>query len=195
VLLALAIVGLFVLPAPWGVIAVFSAAVIEVGEVVFWIRFLRRYPVTTGAEGLVGERGQVIVRCAPLGRVRLRGEIWNARSEEPLELGEGVRVEAVDGLTLAVARAGNATRKTALGATPSSAPHAAGSGIGAGGPLGLELRVNTATPAVRSRSISPHSVDVHGDGERPPPRPPATVSSVDQARPRAAEPRGACQVE
>jgi membrane-bound serine protease (ClpP class) len=64
----------------------------------------------------------VIVRCAPRGRVRLRGEIWNARSEEPLELGEEVRVEAVDGLTLVVARAGNATRRTELGATPSSAP-------------------------------------------------------------------------
>jgi membrane protein implicated in regulation of membrane protease activity len=122
VLLALAIVGLFVLPDPWGVIAVFGAAVIEVGEVFFWIRFLRRYPVTTGAEGLVGERAEVIVRCAPLGRVRLRGETWNARSEEPLELGEEVRVEAVDGLTLVVARAGNATPRTALGATPSSAP-------------------------------------------------------------------------
>jgi membrane protein implicated in regulation of membrane protease activity len=71
VLLALAIIGLFVLPAPWGVIAVFTAAVIEVGEVFFWIRFLRRYPVTTGAEGLLGERGEVIVRCAPRGRVAL----------------------------------------------------------------------------------------------------------------------------
>jgi membrane-bound serine protease (ClpP class) len=122
VLLALAIVGLFVLPAPWGVIAVFAAAVIEVGEIFFWVRFLRRYPVRTGVEGLVGERGEVIVRCAPVGRVRLRGEIWNARSEEPLESGEEVRVEAVDGLTLVVARAGTATRTTALGATPSSAP-------------------------------------------------------------------------
>jgi membrane-bound serine protease (ClpP class) len=122
VLLALAIVGLFVLPAPWGVIAVFAAAVIEVGEIFFWIRFLRRYPVRTGAEGLVGERGEVIVRCAPLGRVRLRGEIWNAHSEEPLEAGEEVRVEAVNGLTLVVARAGTAARGTALGATRSSAP-------------------------------------------------------------------------
>jgi NfeD-like C-terminal, partner-binding len=75
-----------------------------------------------GGEGLVGERGEVIVRCAPLGRVRLRGEIWNARCEGPLELGEEVRVEAVDGLTLVVARASNATRRTALGATPSPAP-------------------------------------------------------------------------
>jgi membrane protein implicated in regulation of membrane protease activity len=122
VLLALSIVGLFLLPAPWGVIAVFAAAVIEVGEIFFWIRFLRRYPVRTGAEGLVGERGEVIVRCAPLGRVRLRGEIWNARSEEPVESGEEVCVEAVDGLTLVVARAGTARRGIALGATPSSAP-------------------------------------------------------------------------
>jgi membrane protein implicated in regulation of membrane protease activity len=122
VLLVLAIVGLFVLPDPWGVIAVFAAAVIEVGEVLFWIRFLRRYPVSTGAEGLVGERGEVIVRCAPVGRVRLRGEIWNARCEEPLELGEEVRVEAVDGLTLVVARASNATRRAAPDATPSPAP-------------------------------------------------------------------------
>jgi membrane-bound serine protease (ClpP class) len=122
VLLVLAIVGLFVLPSPWGVIAVFAAAVIEVGEVLFWIRFLRRYPVRTGAEGLVGERGEVIVRCAPLGRVRLRGESWNARSEEPLELGEQVRVEAVDGLTLVVAGADDATRRTAPGASPSPAP-------------------------------------------------------------------------
>jgi membrane protein implicated in regulation of membrane protease activity len=122
VLLALAIVGLFVLPDPWGVIGVFAAAVIEVGEVLFWIRFLRRYPVRTGAEGLVGERGEVIVRCAPLGRVRVRGEIWNARCEEPLELGEEVRVEAVDGLTLVVAGAGTAAHRTAPGATPSSAP-------------------------------------------------------------------------
>src|ERR671914_796325 len=121
-LLALAIVGLFVLPEPWGLILLPVAAVIEVGELYFWIRFLRRYRVTTGAEGLVGERAEVIVRCAPLGRVRLRGETWNARSEEPLELGEEVRVEAGDGVTRAGARAGNAPRRTALGATRSSAP-------------------------------------------------------------------------
>jgi NfeD-like C-terminal, partner-binding len=62
--------------------------------------------------------------------VRLRGESWNAHSEEPLELGEEVRVEAVDGLTLVVARAGNATRTTELGASSILGTHAAGSGIG-----------------------------------------------------------------
>ena len=101
-LLALAIVGLFVLPNPWGVIALVIAALVEVGEVFLWIRFLRRYRVQTGAEGLVGERAEVIEPCDPLGRVRVRGEIWNARCEGAAGPGEAVRVSAVDGLTLVV---------------------------------------------------------------------------------------------
>ena len=76
-ILALAIAGLFVLPDPWRIVVLVCALVIEVGEVFLWIRFLRRYRVTTGAEGMVGERAEVI---GP-GRVRVRGEIWSARGE------------------------------------------------------------------------------------------------------------------
>ncbi len=79
-----------------------AAAFIEVGEIYFWIRFLSRYRVTTGAEGMVGEKGEVIATCDPLGRVRVRGEIWNARCEGGAEQGERVVVAAVDGLTLVV---------------------------------------------------------------------------------------------
>jgi membrane-bound serine protease (ClpP class) len=96
VILALAIAGMFVLPDPWRVVFLVCAAFIEVGEVFFWIRFLRRYRVTTGVEGMVGEAAEVI---GP-GRVRLRGEIWSARG--PGEPGQRVRVAAVDGLTLVV---------------------------------------------------------------------------------------------
>ena len=95
-ILTLAIIGLFVLPDPWRVVVVVCAALIEVGEVFFWIRFLRRYKVTTGAEGMIGERAEVI---GP-GRVRFRGEIWTARGGE--RAGETVRVAAIDGLTLVV---------------------------------------------------------------------------------------------
>jgi membrane-bound serine protease (ClpP class) len=102
VLLVLALVGLFVLPDPWGLVAVAVAAVTEVGELYLWIRFLRRYRVTTGAEGLVGERAEVIEDCAPEGRVRARGEIWTATSPVPLEKGARVRVVAVEGLKLQV---------------------------------------------------------------------------------------------
>jgi membrane protein implicated in regulation of membrane protease activity len=98
VILALAIVGLFVLPDPWRIVILFCALLIEVGEVFLWIRFLRRYRVTTGAEGMVGERAEVI---GP-GRVRVHGEIWRARGSEAEGEGQTVRVAGVDGLTLVV---------------------------------------------------------------------------------------------
>jgi membrane-bound serine protease (ClpP class) len=105
-ILAAAIVGLFVLPDPWRIVFLCCAALIEVGEVYFWIRFLRRYRVTTGAEGLIGERAEVIEALSPAGRVRLRGEIWNARGPAGTDRGEPVRVSAVDGLTLIVEPSG-----------------------------------------------------------------------------------------
>jgi membrane-bound serine protease (ClpP class) len=101
-LLALAIAGLFILPDPWRLVVLVAAAFVEVGEVYFWIRFLSRYRVTTGAEGMIGEQGEVIFRCDPLGRVRVHGEIWNARCEGGAEPGERVVVAEVDGLTLVV---------------------------------------------------------------------------------------------
>lgn len=102
-LLALAIVGLFVLPVPWNVAAVCAAALVEVGELWLWRRFLRRYRVRGGAEGMVGERAEVIETCDPRGRVRLRGEIWTAEAEaEALPVGARVRVLAVNGLVVRV---------------------------------------------------------------------------------------------
>jgi membrane-bound serine protease (ClpP class) len=40
------------------------------------------------------------------GQVFLRGEYWNARSDEPIAKGEKVMVVAVDGLRLKVKKAG-----------------------------------------------------------------------------------------
>jgi membrane-bound serine protease (ClpP class) len=97
--------ALFVLPPGLGIAAVALGIVVEVAEVGFWIRFLRRYRVTTGAEGLIGATAEVIERCEPSGRVRLRGEIWRARCASPAEVGERVKVTGVDGLTLEVAPA------------------------------------------------------------------------------------------
>lgn len=97
-ILALAIAGLFLLDGPLRFVLLFGALVIEVGEVFLWIRFLRRYRVTTGAEGMVGERAVVM---GP-GHVRFRGEIWRARGGEGRTEGETVRVASVDGLTLVV---------------------------------------------------------------------------------------------
>ena len=102
-LLAIAVLlTVFVLSPPIGAAVVLLAAVFEVGEVVFWRRFLRRYRVSTGVEALLGESVEVVEACNPSGRVRVRGELWNARAPQPMKVGDGGRVIAVDGLTLEI---------------------------------------------------------------------------------------------
>jgi membrane-bound serine protease (ClpP class) len=104
VLLAGAIIlALFVLSPALGIAVVAVAAVVEVAELLFWRRFLRRYRVSTGAEGLVGERVEVVEACDPAGKVRLRGELWNAHSTHSLGVGERAQVMTVTGLTLQIA--------------------------------------------------------------------------------------------
>lgn len=100
--------ALFVLPPALGIAAVVLGIVVEVAEVGFWIRFLRRYRVTTGAEGLIGATAEVIEACDPDGRIRLRGEIWRASCQARVNVGDRVRVTGVDGLTLNVELAENA---------------------------------------------------------------------------------------
>jgi membrane-bound serine protease (ClpP class) len=66
----------------------------------------RRQPrVRTGTEGIVGSSGEARSSIDPEGRVWLGGTIWSARlaeGSEPVRLGDRVKVEAVDGLTLVV---------------------------------------------------------------------------------------------
>ena len=93
-----------VLDPPLGVILLVAGAVIEIGEAVFWTRYLRGIRVRTGVEGMIGARAEVIEPCRPMGRVRMRGEIWAARCEHGAEIGETVRVVAVERLLLIVER-------------------------------------------------------------------------------------------
>jgi membrane-bound serine protease (ClpP class) len=58
-----------------------------------------------GPSGLAGQTATVRERLAPEGQVLVNGEIWRAVAEgEPVEVGAHVRVVAVDGLTLKVAK-------------------------------------------------------------------------------------------
>jgi membrane-bound serine protease (ClpP class) len=95
-----------ILDPPLGVIALVAGAVFEVGEAVFWSRYLRRIRVRTGSEGMIGERAEAIEPCRPRGRVKLRGEIWDAVCPAGADPGEEVRVVAVSGLTLEVEPSG-----------------------------------------------------------------------------------------
>jgi membrane protein implicated in regulation of membrane protease activity len=101
-LIAMIALALLVLP-PWlGLIAVGTGIAVEVAEVGFWIRFLRRYRIATGVEAYVGSSAEVIEACDPRGRVRFRGEIWRAECASGAEVGDRVTVAGVHGLTLEV---------------------------------------------------------------------------------------------
>jgi membrane-bound serine protease (ClpP class) len=62
----------------------------------------RRAKVVTGAEAMVGEVGAAITELVPAGTVFVHGEYWNATSLRPAAAGAGVRVTAIDRLTLTV---------------------------------------------------------------------------------------------
>lgn len=99
------LLAVFVVPAPWGLVVVAVAAVVEVAETAFWLWLSRRRTVQMGPETLVGASGQVVTPCTPLGQVRVGGELWRARCDEGAAAGEPVRVVALEGLTLVVERA------------------------------------------------------------------------------------------
>lgn len=78
------------------------AVIAEILEVWLWMKYLKRHRVATGVEGMIGDRAIVVEPCRPEGTVRLRGEIWSARSADGVEAGQAVTVTGVDGLTLEV---------------------------------------------------------------------------------------------
>jgi membrane-bound serine protease (ClpP class) len=64
----------------------------------------QRRKVTTGHEGLVGAVGTARSALGDGGTVFVRGELWSAESEEPIEAGASVEVVAVDGMKVRVRR-------------------------------------------------------------------------------------------
>jgi membrane-bound serine protease (ClpP class) len=58
--------------------------------------------VTTGTAGMIGLRGRAQTVIAPEGTVFVRGELWRARSDMSIAVGEPVRVTGLSGLTLDV---------------------------------------------------------------------------------------------
>jgi membrane-bound serine protease (ClpP class) len=100
--LSLALILFLVLPSPWNVIGGLVSAAAGVVEIGYWHRRVRRQKVRTGVETLVGATGVVAEQLAPSGQIRVRGELWEARSSSWLPGGARVRVVAVDGLVLEV---------------------------------------------------------------------------------------------
>ncbi|PYM80399.1 MAG: serine protease [Candidatus Rokuibacteriota bacterium] len=69
------------------------------------LRALARRPIM-GAAGMVGGTGVARSALDPAGDVLVQGELWRAVAEGgPINIGEAVRITAVDGLTLKVVKA------------------------------------------------------------------------------------------
>ncbi len=64
-------------------------------------RAQKRQP-TTGREGLIGERGNVIEDLNLEGTIEVHGEIWNANADEKIKKGQKVEIIEVDSKHLVV---------------------------------------------------------------------------------------------
>jgi len=62
----------------------------------------RRNKSLMGGEGMIDEIGQARTALAPVGKVFVHGEYWDAESSSPVESGAEVRVVAVEGMKLRV---------------------------------------------------------------------------------------------
>jgi membrane-bound serine protease (ClpP class) len=87
-----------------------GATAAALGAVVLLLGFLvvrtQRRRSTSGAEGMIGEVGEVR-RAEPAGgkvKVFVHGEYWDASAEGPLAVGDAVEVVAVDGMRMRVRR-------------------------------------------------------------------------------------------
>jgi membrane-bound serine protease (ClpP class) len=100
--LALALVLFLVLPDPWDVIGGLVSLACGVVEITYWQRRMRRAKVETGVENLIGSIGEVTAALAPVGQIRVLGELWQARASSDVPPGTSVRVVAVNGLILDV---------------------------------------------------------------------------------------------
>ncbi len=110
--------GIMLVDSPMGVVEVSMQVLVPIavatGAIAFFLmgQVVRthRTPTRTGSEGMVGGRARVVEDFTPSGEdaytgyVRIHGELWKARSTDPLKEGDRAHVDALDGLTLHVTR-------------------------------------------------------------------------------------------
>jgi len=95
-------------PLPGGYISLSSiiAMVILILFLVFVVLRLvlntHKKQVSTGKEGMIGETAVVLKSSSGKLKVQIKGEIWNAKSNEDLEEGQEVTVDEIKGMTLVV---------------------------------------------------------------------------------------------
>jgi membrane-bound serine protease (ClpP class) len=97
------LLALIFLDWPWNLVVILCGLAVETVELTWGLSLARRWKPKTGAEAMIGEEAEVVSACRPVGEVRVQGELWQARCDEGADVGETVRIESIDGLTLVVA--------------------------------------------------------------------------------------------
>jgi membrane-bound serine protease (ClpP class) len=83
-----------------------SAMALFGGLIVFSVGRVMVFDQIVGVDELVGLVGKSVSPLKPDGKVFVRGEYWNAMSDEDVEEGEAVEVTSINGLQMKVRRAG-----------------------------------------------------------------------------------------
>lgn len=89
---------------PWQVALPFYALIL-VGSIIGYWKALQaqRQPPAMGRRAMIGDRALVVKAEKGGLEVEYKGEIWNAVSPQPLQIGQMVIIEKVEGLILQVA--------------------------------------------------------------------------------------------
>ena len=92
----------------WVALAAFAAWVVKDIVLYPFVKSAYETTVSSGADRLIGETATAATILQPNGRVRVRGEFWNARLQDGGRVDAGCRVVVVasDGLTLVVSASG-----------------------------------------------------------------------------------------
>ena len=96
------LLAIFVLPSPWGLLAVAVGAGLDIAETGAFLWWSGRRRAAVGAEAIIGRRGVAMGDLCPEGQVKVDGELWRARCEGGCTAGSEVVVRAIDDLTLEV---------------------------------------------------------------------------------------------
>lgn len=92
------LLAVFVVPWPWGIVTVVAGGLLDIGESFAFMRWSKRRRSSVGVDALIGRTAVVATPT----QVRVAGELWEARSDRPLRVGDQVVVQGVDELTLDV---------------------------------------------------------------------------------------------
>ena len=96
------LLAVFVLPSPWGLVAIAIGAILDIAETGLFIWWSKRRKASVGVDALVGKTGVAVGELWPEGQVKVGGEIWKARCDGGCDAGQAIVVRAIDGLTLEV---------------------------------------------------------------------------------------------